>query len=193
MRGSSSPGIFLSYRREDAAPYARLLQVELRKRLPRAEVFMDVDSIKPGLDFFEVIRNKIHSCTVLVALIGPKWTTLTDEYGHRRLDNPNDYVRFEVQTALKRGIRVIPVLVDGARPPREQELPPGLTKIARIQALRWSLDDRYQDDANRLFDAIQDMPEAEPVANEKDGEGPRVVMKGGYQVLELPDGTNIFL
>ena len=70
MAGLSSRGIFLSYRREDAAPYARLLQFQLRERIPDAPVFVDMDSIEPGLDFAEVIREAVDSCAVLVALIG---------------------------------------------------------------------------------------------------------------------------
>src|SRR5215472_16872524 len=118
MRGSSSLEIFLSYRHEEAATHARLLQEALHNRLPRAQVFIDKDFIKPGTDFSVAIRSKIRSCTVLVALIGSKWATLTDEEGHRRLDNPNDWVRFEVQAALERGVRVIPVLVNDAELPQ---------------------------------------------------------------------------
>ena len=135
MPGSSSRGIFLSYRREDAAPYARLLQFQLSERIPDARVFMDLDSIEAGLDFAEVIREAVDSCAVLVALIGRQWATLADEEGRRRLDDPDDFVRFEVQTALERGVRVIPVLVDGARPLRQQQLPAELQKLARLNAL----------------------------------------------------------
>jgi hypothetical protein len=71
-----------------------------------------------GLDFAKVIREAVDSCAVLVALIGRQWATLADEQGHPRLYNPNDFVRFEIQRALQRGVRVIPVLVDGARPPQ---------------------------------------------------------------------------
>ena len=132
MAGLSSRGIFLSYRREDAGPYARLLQFQFRERIPEARVFMDLDSIEPGLDFAEVIREAVYSCTVLVALIGRQWVTLNDEEGRRRLDNPDDYVRFEVQAALEHGVRVIPVLVDGARPLRQQQLPSGLRAQCRL-------------------------------------------------------------
>ena len=81
MPGSSARGIFLSYRREDAAPYARLLQLQLRERIPDARVFMDLDSIEPGLDFAEVIREAVGSCAVLIASIGRQWATLADERG----------------------------------------------------------------------------------------------------------------
>ena len=154
MPGLSSGGIFLSYRRQDAAPYARLLKSQLSDRFPDADVFMDLDSIEAGLDFAEVIRDAVGSCTVLVALIGHRWATVTDEEGHRRLDNLDDYVRFEVQTALERGVRVIPVLVDGAKPLRQQQLPSELQKLARLNALELTYG-RYDYDANRLLDTIQ--------------------------------------
>jgi len=152
--GSSSGGIFLSYRREDAAPYARLLQYQLSERLPDVRVFMDLDSIEAGLEFAEVIRDALDSCAVLVALIGRQWATVADDEGRRRLDDPDDYVRFEVQTALKRGVRVIPVLVDDARPLRQQQLPAELHKLARLNALELSYG-RYQYDSDRLLGLIQ--------------------------------------
>jgi hypothetical protein len=149
-----SGGIFLSYRREDAAPYARLLQLQLSERFPDARVFMDLDSIEAGLDFAEVVRDAVDSCAVLVALIGRQWATVADEEGRRRLDDPDDYVRFEVQTALERGVRVIPVLVDDVRPLRQQQLPAELHKLARLNALELSYG-RYQYDSGRLLDLIQ--------------------------------------
>jgi hypothetical protein len=87
-------------------------------------------------------------------LIGPKWLTLADEEGRRRLDNPDDWIRFEIRTALKRRVRVIPVLVDGAKMPRQQQLPTDLSDLARLNALEMSYD-RYAYDASRLAAAIQ--------------------------------------
>jgi TIR domain-containing protein len=126
----------------------------LSQRMPDARIFMDLDSIEPGLDFAEVIEEAVDSSAVLLALIGRQWLTLTGDDGARKLDNPGDYVRFEVTTALERGVRVIPVLIDGARPLREQDLPTELHKLARLNAakLTW---ERYQDDADRLLDLIQ--------------------------------------
>jgi hypothetical protein len=151
---SSPQGIFLSYRRGDALPYARLLKSELTGRFPDARVFMDLDSIEPGSDFAEVIEQALGLCVVLVALIGRQWATLSDEEGNRRLDNPDDLVRYEIVTALERGVPVIPVLVDDARPLRRQELPAELHKLARLNALELS-SGHYQYDANRLLDLIQ--------------------------------------
>src|SRR4051812_33849676 len=115
---------------------------------------MDLDSIEPGLDFAEVIRESVESCVLLVALIGRQWATLVDEEGQRRLDNPDDYVRFEVQMALERGVRVVPVLVDGARPLRQHQLPAELAKLARLNALELSYE-RYEYDVDRLIVLIK--------------------------------------
>src|SRR5690242_1508488 len=115
---------------------------------------MDLDSIQAGLDFAEVIAEAVGSCAVLVALIGRQWAAITDQEGRRRLDDPDDYVRFEIQAALERGVRVVPVLVDGARPLRQEQLPPELGRLARLNALELSYG-RYQYDADRLLDLIQ--------------------------------------
>ena len=110
-------GIFISYRRSDTGPYARLLQLRLQERFPGTPVFTDLNSIEAGTDFAEAIKSAVQSCTVLIALIGRGWLTAQDEEGRRRIDDPDNYVRFEIRTALERGVRVIPVLADGAKPP----------------------------------------------------------------------------
>jgi hypothetical protein len=152
---SGQAGIFINYRHADSLPHARLLQINLRERFPDARVFMDLDSIEAGLDFAKVITDAINACGVMVVLIGPQWATLTNEEGGRRLDEPDDYVRFEVRTGLRRGIRIIPVLVEGARPPRRDELPSDLRRLARLNALEMSCDHRYQYDADRLMVIIE--------------------------------------
>ena len=95
-------GVFISYRRSDAGPYARLLQVRLGQFLPGTPVFMDLDSIEAGTDFAEAIKAALESCRVLIALIGPRWLTVSDAEGRPRLDDPDDYVRFEIRTALEK-------------------------------------------------------------------------------------------
>jgi TIR domain len=162
----SSQGIFLSYRRADAAPYVRLLQYQLSDHFPNVRVFMDLDSIEPGLEFAEVIRRAVETCVLLVVLIGRQWLTLTDEQGRHRLDDPDDYVRFEVQTALERGVRVIPVLIDGASPLRPEQLPAELRKLARLNALELSYS-RYEYDSDRLLDLIRRVLAAAPDAGIK--------------------------
>jgi WD40 repeat protein len=141
---------------------------------------MDLDSIEAGLDFAEVIRDAVDSCAVLVALIGRQWLTLADEEGRRRLDDPDDYVRFEVQTALERGVRVIPGLVDGAKPLRRQQLPSELHKLARLNALEISYG-RYQYDADRLLRLIERVLAAAPSAASE----PDLRVRN----TQLPDGS----
>jgi tetratricopeptide (TPR) repeat protein len=132
----SSPGrIFISYRRQETAwPAGRLYDV-LVEHFPAEQVFKDVDNIEPGEDFVERITAAVGSCDVLLVLIGPQWLTITDETGRPRLDDPEDFVRLEIETALNRKIRVIPILVDGAHMPRANELPPALASLIRRNAV----------------------------------------------------------
>lgn len=155
-------GVFISYRRSDAGPYARLLLVQLGQYLHSATVFMDLDSIEAGTDFAEAIEAAAGSCRVLIALIGSRWLTVTDEEGRRRLDDPDDHVRFEIRTALESHARVIPVLVDGATMPQRRQLPDDLAPLARLNALPMSYD-RYEYDESRLISIIRKLLAAESV------------------------------
>jgi hypothetical protein len=124
-------------------------------------VFFDLDAIDLGLPFGQVIQDALSSCAVLVALIGHQWTTIVDEEGRRRLDKSDDFVRYEIHTALKRGLRVIPVLVDGAKPLRPQDLPSQLQGLSELLALELSWA-RYQFDVDRLLRAIERVLAAAP-------------------------------
>jgi len=146
--------IFISYRRDDSAGYAGRLYDRLSERFGQGQIFMDIDTIEPGLDFVEVIEKAVGSCGVLIALIGRQWLTITDATGHRRLDNPEDFVRLEIATALDRNIRVIPVLVRGATMPRSTDLPDALKKLARRNALEIS-DTRFHYDVDRLIETLE--------------------------------------
>ena len=142
--------IFISYRREETAYPAGWLFDRLAHHFDGGQVFKDVDSIQPGDDFVEVIATAVGSCDVLLALIGAEWLTITDEHGKRRLDNPDDFVRLEIEAALTRGVRVIPILLAGAKMPRAQELPASLAKLVRRQALELS-PARFDSDTSRLL------------------------------------------
>ena len=133
------PGrIFMSYRREDTAYPAGWLYDRLAGHFARSQIFKDIDSIELGDDFVEMITTAVGACDVLVVLIGDRWLTVTGQDGRRRLDNPDDFVRLEIEAALARDVRVIPILVEGARMPRADELPASLSKLARRQALELS-------------------------------------------------------
>lgn len=146
--------LFISYRREDTAAHAGRLYDRLSDHFGRAQVFMDIDHIEPGEDFVEAINRKVGGCDVAIVLIGPEWLSLTDAAGHRRLDDPEDFVRMEIVAALQRNIRVIPILVGGARMPRKQDLPEELAPLSRRNALEIS-ESRFHADVDRLIDAIE--------------------------------------
>jgi hypothetical protein len=131
-----SPNIFIGYRREDGAGWAGRLHADLQARLGRnSQIFMDVDGIPPGEDFRTYIDHAIVQCDAFVAMIGPDWLDARDEQGRRRLDDPHDFVRLEIAAALNRDIRVIPVLVGGARLPTAEELPEPLGRLVNRHAV----------------------------------------------------------
>jgi TIR domain len=150
----TAPGrIFISYRREETAYPAGWLYDRLADRFGAGQVFKDVDSIQLGDDFVEVITEAVGSCDVLLALIGDEWLRITDEHGRRRLDDPDDFVRLEIEAALTRKVRVIPILVDGARMPRAEELPDSLARLVRRQSLELS-PSRFEFDTSRLLKVL---------------------------------------
>jgi TIR domain len=156
---AASGRIFISYRREETAYPAAWLFDRLADRFGGRQVFKDVDSIQLGDDFVEVITRAVGSCDVLLAVIGNEWLTITDAHGRRRLDDPDDFVRLEIEAALTRKVRVIPILVDGSRMPRADELPDSLAKLVRRQALELS-PNRFELDTSRLLKVL-DMTLAE--------------------------------
>src|SRR5215468_9359129 len=126
--------IFINYRREDATATAGRLYDRLGQSFGRKTLFMDVDHIPPGVDFVTHLNNQVAVCDVFLAIIGPNWLNITNEKGERRLDAADDFVAIEIAAALARNIRVIPVLVDGARMPKVGELPKSLKPLVRRQA-----------------------------------------------------------
>jgi hypothetical protein len=136
IKRNSMTRIFISYRRADSAGYVGRLHAHLKEHFGSDHVFMDTSTINPGDVFPEVIKQALSECDILLAVIGPAWLTIVDATtGKRRLDNPDDYVCLEVATGLKRGIRLIPLLVDQARMPIEKELPPVLMGLEQCNAL----------------------------------------------------------
>ena len=145
---------FISYRREESRWSARSLNDRLSVSFGPKQIFMDIDAIALGEDFVRAIETTVAKCDVLIAVIGNNWLTSKDDQGGRRLDNPEDFVRMEIATALKREIRVIPVLVDGALMPRSTQLPDDLKPLVRRNALQIS-DISFDGDCQRLVAAIK--------------------------------------
>lgn len=148
-------GVFINYRRDDAKSEAGRLFDWLSRYFGKDQVFMDVSgSIEPGLEFDRVIEKAVSSCDVLIVVIGKEWLTVLDEKGKRRLEDPNDFVRMEIAAALKRDIRVIPVLVEGAAMPDEGNLPEDLKRLSKRQASEIS-DNRWEFDTEQLVKVLE--------------------------------------
>jgi hypothetical protein len=130
--------IFICYRRDDTAGYAGRLYDRLVARFGEERIFMDIDGIGLGTDFVEEIEKAVGSVKVQIVMIGRRWATIKDSAGNRRLDDPDDYVRLEIESALKRRIRVVPALIAGAPMPTEAELPDSLKPLRRRQGIQIS-------------------------------------------------------
>lgn len=148
--------IFIGYRREDTADVAGRIYDALAARFGRASIFKDVDNLRPGADFGDYIKSILPRCRVALVLIGPNWLDSRDETGRRRLDDPHDWVRIEIESALAAGtLDVVPVLVNGARMPRADELPPSLHPLLRRHAATIRRDPDFHDDIARLATALR--------------------------------------
>ena len=168
MGPSPQPGefrIFLSYRREPNAIHAGRLHdsltagVDEHPGFAADQIFMDIDTIAPGDDFREVIADAVAKCDVFLALIGKQWATIRDGQRGRRLDNPGDYVRLELEAALERKIPVVPVLVDGAKMPSDKDLPKSISPLVYRQAVELT-NTRWRDDVGRLLASLKTREQA---------------------------------
>jgi len=134
-RGHMAGKIFINYRRDDSIGTAGRLYDRLAQTFGSKNMFMDVDHIPAGVDFVEYLHGQVAACDVFLAVMGPNWLNAKDERGRRRVDNPDDYVTIEIAAALARNIRVIPVLVDGARTPNADKLPDSVKPLVRRNAV----------------------------------------------------------
>ena len=126
--------VFISYRRDDAAGFAHAIHDRLVENLPKEQVFMDVVGIDPGADFVDKLKSTVDQCSVMVALIGKRWLGENGE-GKPRIQEPNDWIRTEVATAIQRGVRIIPVMLDGTSMPPTDSLPEDLWPLTRMNAV----------------------------------------------------------
>jgi uncharacterized membrane protein YhaH (DUF805 family) len=153
--GSSVTGrIFINYRRETSAGAAGRLFDRLSDHFDGDQLFMDVDDIEPGVDFVKALDDQVARCAAFIAVIDQGWLDVKGADGSRRLDDPHDYVRLEIEAALKRDIRVVPVLMSGARMPRSEELPPALQAFTRRNAFPVS-HHRFAADVDELVRSLQ--------------------------------------
>lgn len=148
--------IFIGYRRDDTADVAGRIYDAMALRFGQQRIFKDVDNIGPGVDFGNYIKTVLPRCRVALILIGPHWLNSKDERGRRRIDDQNDWVRIEIETALRTpGLLVVPVLVNGASMPRAEDVPESVRPLLRRNAAIIRRDPDFHDDVERLATALR--------------------------------------
>jgi hypothetical protein len=194
------PKIFICYRHDDAAFEAAWIRDELVAYSGKFEVFLDIDTIPRGSDFRREIDKKVGECDYLIAVIGKFWLAVHDDSGQCRLDNIDDWVRLEIQSALNRNIPVIPVLLHNVAMPRREDLPKDLEEFAYRQAHSIHLVDR-QHDIEKLIDDINEQEERRLGAADrsreykarssgaKDKHGPRPQIARSEKISAQPSST----
>ncbi len=151
--GKSNVSVFISYRRSDTAPYARSIHKVLCDHFYKENIFMDIDSIEPGVKFGQEIEKALDKVDAVIVLIGKDWMSTTSKNGNPRIHDPEDMVQYEIATALKLGKRVFPVLVEKSEMPIEKELPSAIKEMAQINAVELS-DHRWDYDMDLLTKAL---------------------------------------
>ena len=146
----SDPGsIFISYRRSDSIAETGRIYDRLITEFGRDHIYKDVDSIPLGSNFAKELDKAVSQCQVVLVIIGKTWTTVTEVDGTRRLDNPDDFVRIEIESALARDIPVIPILLEGAIMPKRMQLPESLHELARRNGTKVGYDPDFHPHMNR--------------------------------------------
>jgi tetratricopeptide (TPR) repeat protein len=150
-------GVFINYRTGDSDGYRLSLYMELSRRFGSKLVFLDSESISAGSDYVDQLLGRVRQSTVVLAVIGTRWLTAAGPDGRRRIDDQADWIRRELAEAFKAGVRVIPVLTDGARMPTEADLPVELAELGRCQFRRLGCDGNAVADLSRLVDELADL------------------------------------
>jgi hypothetical protein len=151
---TSSTRFFISYRRRDSGHSAGRIRDHLVAAFGRDRVFMDVSDLSPGELYAVLLIDAIARCDAVIAVIGKHWNRSVRGAACRKLDDPEDWVRIELATAIEKGKRIIPCLVDGAAPPRVEDLPLALADVARRQVIEVS-QHQFERDIAGLVDLLR--------------------------------------
>src|SRR5487761_1973625 len=161
--------LFISYRRSETQDITARIHERLALRFGPESIFIDIDSIPLGYDFRQARRDAVDSSNVVLVIIGQQWLTITDDRDVRRLEDPNDFVRIEVEAALIRGIPVVPVLTQGASIPKARDLPTSIAELAYRHGADVRSDQHFGDDVELLIERLvpamnaPDKPQTSPV------------------------------
>lgn len=193
--------ILISYRREDSADVTGRIDDRLVQQFGREAVFVDVDSIPLGVDFRKHLDEQVSKCDVFLAVIGPDWDGSTHNRGKSRLEDPRDFVRIEIESALKRQIPVIPVLVRGAKIPTAERLPVSMQELSYRNGLDVRSGQDFHRDMDCLIESLKQQirspgdvqqrlsKQGKPLPNE---EVKQVVSDGPPHMVKVPKGPFLY-
>lgn len=150
-------GIFVSYRRIDSAGHTGRLVDDLGEQLVGQALFRDIEAIEAGEDFVQALERAVGACSAMLVVIGPTWAKVAGPDGQPRLHQSGDFVRMEIEAALARDVRVIPVLVSDAQMPTAADLPASMAPLLRRNAYSIS-DRRWRYDVDQLLDILEKIP-----------------------------------
>src|SRR5438128_280542 len=149
--------LFICYRREDASGITGRIYEHLEKTFGKGNIFEDINAVPEAADFRKEVGKALQQADIFIVIIGPRWLTIADKEGRRRLDAHDDYVRGEIEMALLREIPIIPLLVERASMPGPDDLPPSLRELSFRGALSIRDDPDFKNDINRLQSRIHQL------------------------------------
>lgn len=149
--------LFISYRREDSRAYSGRIYDRLKEAFGSDSVFWDIDSIPLGLPFPTVLEQTIERTDVMLVIIGPTWTSISNENGGRRIDEADDFVRLEIESALRHELPIVPVTVENAPLPIQPDLPESISRLANHQGIAIRPDPDFHDDTTRLINRLEQL------------------------------------
>lgn len=167
------PSVFISYRRNDSIEVVGRIYDRLVAKFGHGAVFRDLESIPLGSDFRTEMTSALDRCEIFIVIIGPTWIECRSANGVRRLDEPHDYVRMEIEYALERKLRIIPLLVMGASMPPPDQLPQTLRLLAFLNCIPIRTDPDFNSDVSRLIKGIDVRPKTNAKSNGKSQSGIR--------------------
>ena len=151
---TEKPRVFISYRRADSSAAARWLFDAIQRTFGPDSVFMDTEAIRVSAEWPKAIHRGLEQATHVIAVIGSQWLRVTDDYGRRRIDRDDDWVRTEIAHALQDRKRILPIVLTPDGMPRAEALPKEIENLAYVQPFELR-NDRWESDLNLLVRELE--------------------------------------